>query len=143
MEVSNKHKGTNFEDIAKEIICNLKGISLIKDIKVDVGISNRKKGHKFDFANLEEKVLVECKFHEWTITGNSPSAKMSTWNEAMLYFMLAPKDFTNILFVKSSSHIKRKETLAEYYHRTYSHFIPENVEIWEYNIETELLRIHK
>jgi hypothetical protein len=88
-------------------------------------------------------VLVECKFHEWTITGNSPSAKMSTWNEAMLYFMLVPKDYTNILFVKSSSHNKKKETLAEYYCRTYSHFIPENVEIWEYNMETEALKIHK
>lgn len=28
---------------------------------------------------------------------------------------------------------KRKETLGEYYIRIYSHLIPKDVEVWEYN----------
>jgi hypothetical protein len=143
MKISNALKGANFEEIAKDIVCEKKGITLSKNIKVELGVGDRKKAHRFDLANLSEKVFVECKSHEWTITGNSPSAKMTTWNEAMLYFMLTPKDYTNILFVKNSIHNKRKETLAEYYFRTYAHFIPENVEIWEYNPESFEVKIYK
>ena len=137
MTKTNKHRGTNFEEIAGQIISELKGVSLTKDIGIDIGISKIKKKHKFDLGNEEKRILVECKHHEWTITGNSPSAKMTIWNEAMLYFAMTPKNFTNILFVKKSVHEKKKENLAEYYCRTYRHLITENVEIWECNVETK------
>lgn len=139
---SRKHQGTNFENIAKEVIFAQKKIILTKDIAIPIGVSQNKKKHKFDLGNIEEKILVECKYHSWTITGNSPSAKMTIWNEAMLFFMLTPKDYTKILFVKKSTHDNKKETLAGYYFRTYSHLIPENVEIWEYDTESEILKIH-
>jgi hypothetical protein len=57
MIISNRHKGTNFEDIAKKIICDLKGITLIKDVKVDVGISNRKKDINSTLLILKKKCL--------------------------------------------------------------------------------------
>ena len=139
---SRRQIGASFEQIAKEVISMRKGITLIQDIAIPVGVGDIKKKHKFDLGNLEQKVLVECKHHAWTDTGNSPSAKMTIWNEAMLYFMLLPKEFTNILFVKKSIHLKRSETLANYYFRIYVHLIPENVEIWEYDVETKELKIY-
>ncbi|WP_336518164.1 hypothetical protein [Pollutibacter soli] len=139
---STKHQGLNFEEIAKTVISSQKGLKLLKDVVVEVGVSKNKKKHKFDLGNIDEKILVECKHHAWTSVGNSPSAKMTIWNEAMLYFMLTPKDYTNILFVKKSICDNRRETLADYYFRTYRHLIPENVEIWEYDIDAKELKIH-
>jgi len=36
------------------------------------------KEHKFDLGSTEQKVIIECKFHTWTETGNVPSAKLTT-----------------------------------------------------------------
>lgn len=37
------------------------------------------------------------------------------------------------MFVARDYSQKRKETLAEYYIRTYRHLIPQGVEFWEYD----------
>ena len=96
------------------------------------GVGGRaKKAHRFDLGN--ECVLVECKTHKWTKGDNVPSAKMTVWNEAMYYFALAPKNYKKIFFVLRDFSEKRGCTLAEYYIATYSHLIPEDVEIWEYD----------
>ncbi|CAN5528043.1 hypothetical protein BH24ACT21_BH24ACT21_06010 [soil metagenome] len=68
---------------------------------------------------------------------------MTVWNEAMYYFQLAPENFRKILFVLRHYNPKKKETLVEYYSRTYGHLIPNGVEIWEYDEETEEVDIWK
>ncbi len=68
---------------------------------------------------------------------------MTVWNEAMYYFQLAPKDFQKILFVLRHYNPKKKETLVEYYIRTYAHLIPNGVEIWEYDEEAKEVNIWK
>jgi len=99
---------------------------------VKIGINGRKL-HKFDLGSRLEKVLVECKAHKWTEGGNVPSAKLTVWNEAMLFFHAAPRGYRKILFVLRDFSDKRKETLGEYYIRTNPHLIPKRVEVWEYN----------
>lgn len=131
--------GKEFEQIAQRVIFNEENIHLQRNFKLPIGISNNTKAHNFDLGNAEQKVLVECKCHSWTTTGNNPSAKMSIWNEAMFYFLLAPKDYRKILFVRSHFHDIRELTLAQYYIKTFSHFIPENVEIWEYDYNKNIL----
>lgn len=44
------------------------------------------------------------------------------------------------MFVLRSYNQKRNESLAEYYIKTYSHLIPEDVEIWECNEENDNVR---
>ncbi len=61
---------------------------------------------------------------------------MTVWNEAMYYFALAPGNYQKILFVLRDYNPKKKETLAEYYLRTYDHLVPNGVEIWEYDETT-------
>ena len=78
-------------------------------------------------------MLVECKSHKWTESGNVPSAKVTTWDQAMFYFHVAPKQYRKIFFVLRDVHKQRKESLAEYYLRIKPHLIPAEVEIWEYN----------
>ncbi|WP_153001080.1 hypothetical protein [Thiomicrospira sp. XS5] len=129
--VSNAHVGRDFENVALEVFAG-RGLTLKKNFKVLVGLNGVPKLHAFDLGCGEQKVLVECKSHKWTAPNdNVPSAKLTAWNEAMYYFLVAPQGFRKVLFVLRDLSEKRRETLAEYYIRTYRHLIPCDVEIWE------------
>lgn len=135
---SNAHVGRDFEIAARSFFCNV-GLNLDRGVKIPVGIQNIKKDHAFDLGCLERQVLVECKSHKWTAPNdNVPSAKLTVWNEAMYYFLATPPSYRKIMFVLRDYSTKRKETLAEYYIRTYRHLIPEGIEIWEYDESTML-----
>ena len=128
---SNSQVGQDFE-IAAQDYFRKKGISLQRGHSVQIGVS-RKKNRKFDLGSDDPPVLVECKSHTWTSSGHVPSAKITVWNEAMYLFLLAPMRFQKVLFVLRDFNEGRSESLAEYYVRNYSHLIPDNVEIWEYD----------
>ena len=135
--VSNAHVGREFEAVARKVFAS-KGISLEKDIKINVGMGENKKLHSFDLGCIEQKIIVECKSHRWTYPNeNVPSAKLTVWNEAMYYFHMAPSGFRKVLFVLRDLSERRGETLAEYYVRMYRHLIPEDVEIWEYDVKSQ------
>jgi len=130
---SNAHVGREFELATKEFFAS-QGLELILNVKVEVGIDVTTKEHAFDLGCEDKKVLVECKSHKWTAPNeNVPSAKLTVWNEAMYYFLLAPDGYRKIMFVLRDYSYKRRETLAEYYLRTYRHLIPNDVEIWEFD----------
>jgi hypothetical protein len=125
--------GRDFENVALRVFSGL-GLNLEKNFKVPVGLNDTSKLHAFDLGCEEQKILVECKSHKWTAPNdNVPSAKLTVWNEAMYYFLVAPPGFRKILFVLRDLSNKRQETLAEYYIRTYRHLIPRDVEIWEFD----------
>lgn len=128
---SNTQVGRDFESMAQEFFAN-QGIDLVPNIQIEIGI-NGLKPHNFDIGNYTGKILVECKAHTWTEGGNIPSAKITTWNQAMYFFYAAPSGFRKILFVLKDYCPKRKETLGQYYIRTNSHLIPTDVEVWEFD----------
>jgi hypothetical protein len=101
------------------------------------------KAHCFDLGSHQPALLVECKSHNWTATGNMPSAKVTVWNEAMYYFHLAPASYRKILFVLEARHPRQSATLAEYYIRINGHLIPTDVSIFEYNPTTRAGRYVK
>ena len=68
------------------------------------------------------------------------SAKLTVWNEAMYYFLVAPEGYRKILLVLRDVSEKRRETLADYYVRTYGHLVPEDVEIWEVDEDGQEVR---
>jgi hypothetical protein len=131
--ISNAHVGADFEKSAL-LFFEKQGITgLSNNFSLEIGFSAKKKKHGFDLGSDDPKIIIECKSHRWTEGSKVPSAKMTTWNEAMLYFYLAPKEFRKIFFVL---HDKRKttgESLVSYYKRTYFHLIPENVEFLEFD----------
>ena len=137
---SNTQVGSDFEVMALEFFKSNEGLTLKKNIKIEIGIENIKKEHAFDLGCKKQKIIVECKSHKWTSSDKVPSAKLAVWNEAMLYFLVSPNHFRKIMFVLHDYSDKRKETLAEYYLRTYKHLIPKSVEFWEYN-ETEKIAL--
>ena len=122
--------GKEFERAALRYFRCHKGLELTEGFKLKVGI-RVKKVHKFDLGSAENRVLVECKRHTWGTSPNIPTGKMHAWNEAMFLFYLAPIEYQKIPFVFRDYNEKRSETLAQYYVRTYRHFIPDDVEIME------------
>ncbi len=129
---SNSRVGRDFEQLAMAVLAE-RGIHVVKNFSIDVGVYRQKKPHSFDLGSEEPPVLVECKSHKWTSSGNVPSAKMTVWNEAMYYFYCGPRKYRKILFVLRHERPRTKETLTHYYIRTYQHLIPKDVEIWEYD----------
>ena len=138
--VSNSHVGRDFETVAIAALAD-GGIEVVTNFAVPVGIGGRKKEHKFDLGAENPPVLVECKSHTWTEGGRPPSAKMTVWNEAMYYFLLAPGHYRKILFILHNLHPATGESLSAYYIRRYSHLIPSGVELWEYNEGTKEVMI--
>jgi hypothetical protein len=134
--ISNAHAGREFEDQACVFFAKTEGLNLQRNLSVPLGIGSLKKAHAFDLGSQAPPVIVECKSHNWTETGNMPSAKVTVWNEAMYFFHLAPPHFRKVLFVLWASHATKKETLAQYYLRLYSHLIPQGVSVIEYNPTT-------
>jgi len=128
---SNTAVGRAFESRARDFFSSL-GLELERDAAVEIGV-NGKKLHSFDLGCAKRKVLVECKSHTWTAGNNVPSAKLTTWDQAMYFFFAAPSGYRKIFFVRRDYCPRRKQTLAEYYIRTHSHLIPGDVEFWEYD----------
>ncbi len=95
--------------------------------------------HKFDIADKSEKIVIECKSYTYTNTGNIPSAKLTTLNEAVFYFSFLPDETEKVLVMAYATHPKRKESLAEYYIRINGHLLG-NVKVWELNPETKEMR---
>lgn len=130
--ISNAHVGSDFELVALRYFSEI-GISLKRNFPIAIGLSTKKKVHRFDLGSAEPQILVECKSHRWTAGSSVPSAKMTVWNEAMYYFHLAPPSYRKILFVLHDRREKGGEPLLEYYKRTYFHMIPEGVEFFEWD----------
>jgi hypothetical protein len=126
---SNTQVGIDFEALTYEYF-NKQFPSLKKPFLVPIG-HIEKKEHKFDMGCPGQKVIIECKSHTWTESGNMPSAKVTTWDQAMLYFFLAPRGYRKIFVVKHDANPKTGESLCAYYLRTHPHVIPDEVEFWE------------
>jgi hypothetical protein len=135
--VSNTDVGKKFEDVARRYFLSAEGLHLQPNFQVEIGVGLKKKGRKFDLGSENPAVLVECKSHRWTETGNMPSAKITVWNEAMFYFLLASNSFRKILFVLKDVNPKTSESLAGYYVRCNQHLIPPGVSIIEFDERTQ------
>jgi hypothetical protein len=129
--ISNAHVGNDFEELVREHFKS-EGVALVRGFKVSVGAGEIRKPRKFDWGSDEPPILIECKSHAWTVSGNIPSAKMTVWNEAMYYFHIAPKTYRKVLFTLKS--MREQTSLASHYIKCYGHLIPPGVEIWEFDI---------
>lgn len=141
--VSNAHAGREFEADALAYFANVEGLILKASFSVPLGVNGLSKPHRFDLGCNEPAVLVECKSHTWTESGNMPSAKVTVWNEAMYYFLLAPEQFRKILFVLEARHVRQPKTLAEYFVHINGHLIPRDVSIVEFNATSKSARYVK
>ena len=139
--ISNAHVGREFEDLARAHFFSSEKWGLQSNFTLAIGVGSRKKMHRFDLGCENPPVLIECKSHNFTVTGNMPSAKITVWNEAMYLFHLAPEKYRKLLFVLEATHTKQNDSLANCYVRNYGHLIPKGVEIVEYNVKSKIARM--
>ena len=139
--ISNAHVGREFEALAHAHYLGAETWQLQPNFPVLLGAGASKKTHRFDLGSEDPPILVECKSHNFTVTGNMPSAKITVWNEAMYFFHLAPSKYRKILFVLEARHTRQRDTLASCYARNYGHLIPPEVELVEYHTETKVVRV--
>lgn len=99
-------------------------------MEVALPIGYPQKLHKFDCVSEDGEIVVECKCYTWTETGNVPSAKMMGMNEAIFYMSYLPKDMIKILCIKKATHMRKTETLADYYCRIDGHLL-RDVKVFE------------
>jgi hypothetical protein len=128
----NPRRGAAFEGAVRRFF-ERRGTHLEPHYAVDVGARSVRKSRRFDLGCAEPATLVECKRHTWTGGGNAPSAKLSVWNEAMFYFLIAPRKYRKMLVVLRNE--RRGESLVAHYLRRFSHLVPTGVEIWEVDSE--------
>ena len=114
------------------------GIGFELEKKIPIG--KPAKDHKFDIVNTEKKIAIECKRYTWTESGNVPSAKMGATNEAAFYLSFLPDSYEKYIVMLYTFNEKRRESLAEYYHRTNKHLIGKII-VAEYDPEQEKLHI--
>lgn len=84
---SNSQVGIDFEAKAKNYLEKRFNCAFTKNFGLKIGINNsRKKLHRFDLGCKDNNIIVECKSHTWTESGNMPSAKVTVLREAIFYF---------------------------------------------------------
>ena len=117
-------------------------VGLRFELEHPILMGNPTKPHKFDIADKSENIVIECKAYTYTRTGNIPSAKLTTLNEAIFYFSFLPAQTEKILVMAYAVHPKRRESLAEYYIRINGHLLGD-VKVWEFNTDTYEMRMIK
>ena len=123
MGESNYKKGKSFEKLACKVLTDHFNTELSdRFASIKIG-TNEKKEHVFDFASSDKSIVVECKAYTWTEGDNTPSGKISTFNEAVYFLSFLPKDTIKILCIKKAYNSKKGKTLAEYYVNQYGHII--------------------
>ena len=138
--IENAQVGRNFQKKVKQWFESNKKLGFKLEHPICIG--NPAKPHRFDICDEGENIVIECKCYAWTNTGNIPSAKLTTLNEAIFYFTFLPAETEKILVMAYAVHPNKSETLAEYYFRTHCHLLGD-IKIMEFCVETDEMRIIK
>ncbi len=93
-------------------------------------IGDPPKPHKFDLVSADGRVAVECKCYTWTDSGNVPSAKIATLDEAVLYMRSIKYPAQKIIAMRYARHDKKQITLAEYFCERKGHLLAD-ISVWE------------
>jgi hypothetical protein len=133
----NPKRGRDFEKIARKLLSAHFGVELHPNHSIAIG--DPPKIHKFDLGSEDSTVAGECKNYSWTKVGHIPSAKMAFLNEAVLYLSHLPRETTRFIAMRRDTHHRRTESLADYYSRTYRHFLSQ-IQLLEIDLEARQVR---
>ena len=134
---NNTAKGKEFQELACAAVSEFFGSQFHLNVPMPIG--DPPKNHKFDLVSAGCRHAGKCKCYTWTESQNTPSAKMGHVNEAVFYLSFLPSDITRFVIMKRESYPKTHETLAEYYCRTYRHFL-NGVLILELDVDSRKVR---
>ena len=138
----NPYRGKKFQEAVCEWFASKPEYKGSFEMEVGLPIGSPKKNHFFDIVNKESKIVIECKRYTWTETGNVPSAKIRTLNEAVFFMSLLKGSYTKYIVMFKANHPKKKESLAEYYFKTYHHLLGDII-LAEYDVINDKMRYFK
>jgi len=119
--MSNRARGDAFHRYAAAALAKATGLTF--DIDVALPIGTPPKRHVFDLATRDHVYVGESKAFSWTVSGNVPSAKVTTLREAIQYLQALPAPAKTFIVMARSAHPLRRETLAEYFVRLNVHLL--------------------
>ena len=128
----NPIKGKEFQHKIRNILTREYKIDFKEEVSFPIGFPSKE--HRFDCVSLDKKIVVECKCYSWTESSNSPSAKFSTLNEAVLYFSYLPNTIEKIIAMKKSINSKRQLSLAQHYVNS-NYELLSDIKVLEYDEE--------
>ena len=138
----NTPRGKEFQEAVCEWFASKPEYKGSFEMEVGLPIGSPEKNHFFDIVNKESKIVIECKRYTWTETGNVPSAKIRTLNEAVFFMSLLKGFYTKYIVMFKANHPKKKESLAEYYFKTYHHLLGDII-LAEYDVINDKMRYFK
>ena len=124
----NPHIGKVFQETVKKAAERMCKCTFEDEVAIKIG--SPPTAHKFDLVSSDGHIIIECKCYTWTKSGNVPSAKLATLDEAVLYLINAPKDARKIIAMKKDVNNKNGKTLASYYVEK-KRYLLGDIEIWE------------
>jgi hypothetical protein len=128
----NPYVGRRFQKLVQMIFGERFNTYFKQEVAIPIG--RPQKEHKFDLANRDRSIVVECKCYTWTDSGNVPSAKLMGLDEAVFYFGFLPAGTQKILCMQKAVFRGKLETLAEYYVRIHGHLLGD-VSVYEISDE--------
>jgi hypothetical protein len=135
--ILNTAKGRLFQRQVAKTASHHFGVEFQLDYPIQIG--NPPKEHRFDLVSVDSHYIGECKSYSWTESGNVPSAKMGFVNEAVFYLSFLSPSMVRFIAMRKDLHPMRRETVADFYYRTYRHLL-NGVLIIEVDVESGTLR---
>lgn len=120
--------GKQFEEMALKWAETQFGSVFFVEKAVDIG--NPPTPHKFDLVSKDEGIIIECKCYTWTESGNVPSAKLATLDEAILYMRSISRPAHKIIVMKYAWNEKKQMSLADYFIERKGHLLGD-IAVWE------------
>ena len=97
----NTYIGRKFQKLTQSVLEKEFNDSFFTEVPIPIGTPAE--NHKFDLANEDKTIVVECKCYTWTDSGNVPSAKLMGLDEAVFYFGFLPETTRKILCMKKAT----------------------------------------
>jgi hypothetical protein len=135
----NTKKGRDFQFRARLALAKACGSEFELEVKLPIG--NPPKHHSFDLASADRKFVGECKAFAWTVSGNVPSAKITTLREAANYLQQLPKDTIAFIVMDHDCHPRKGQALADYFARLNGHLLG-RVSLLELSSDDNLRLVH-
>ena len=132
--------GRKFQEFVQIALAKKFHSEFVPEVAIPIG--SPAKDHKFDLANTDRSIVVECKCYTWTDSGNVPSAKLMGLDEAVFYFSFLPVTTRKLLCMKKTVYPGKAETLAEYYVRMHGHLL-KDVSVYEVSEDGAIREIRR
>jgi hypothetical protein len=123
--VSNVKKGNMFREEVRRAMRVEHGFRLKAGVDIETGSPS--KIHKFDLANRQDRVAVECGRYKWKVGGHVPNGKIRKLLAAVSELENLPGQWTRVLAMYRSMRDRSDQSLAEFFVQNNEHLLSDVV----------------